>query len=630
MDDRVSCPAGRLRSFSKSWSEITSDETILSWVRGVKIPFSRKVFQARPPSEPHWSEQERLAINQQLGELLEKGAIEETNATLGQFLSNIFLVSKPDGGYRLILNLKNLNEFIDTEHFKLEDSKVVRELLTSGCFMISIDLKDAYYLISVAESDRKYLRFQFQGKIYEFTCLPFGLNIAPYIFTKIMKPVVSYLRLLKILLVIYLDDILVIGRSFEMCSKNAKTALALLKKLGFIINFEKSQLTPSKRCKFLGLVYDSKEMVVELPIEKKNRVTELVRKFDRIKKCKIREFAAFIGTLESCSPTLKYSRVHMRSFERERFVALRSNKDNYDRDMTITSNLKDDFDWCEKNVLVAKNSIKIFKPVIEIFSDASTSGWGAVCKDNRVHGHWKEYERSLHINILKLKAVFFGLKCFCKDLRSCDILLRVDNTTAIAYINKKGGIRVPQLSMLAKEIWTWCEKRELWIFASYIRSKDNSIADFESRRLEPETEYSLADYAFNAIIDKFGEPKIDLFATRANAKCTRYVSWKKDPGSIAIDAFTISWKSKFFYAFPPFSTILRVLEKVRVDEARGVLVVPHWPAQAWFPVFLSMLDSEPIYFKPDINLLLTFNRQPHPVWRRITLVSSIISGEPTH
>ncbi|CAG5100323.1 Protein of unknown function [Cotesia congregata] len=145
MDDSVSCPAGRLRSFSKSWSEITSDETILSWVRGVKIPFSRKVFQARPPSEPHWSEQERLAINQQL------------------------------------------------------------------------------------------------------------------------------------------DD----------------------------------QLTPSKRCKFLGLVYDSKEMVVELPIEKKNRVTELVRKFDRIKKCKIREFAAFIGTLESCSPTLKYSRVHMRSFERE-------------------------------------------------------------------------------------------------------------------------------------------------------------------------------------------------------------------------------------------------------------------------------------------------------------------------
>lgn len=47
--------------------------------------------------------------------------------------------------------------------------------------------------------------------------LPFGINIGPYSFTKIMKPVVFYLRLLKIVLVIYLDDILIISLSFEMC-----------------------------------------------------------------------------------------------------------------------------------------------------------------------------------------------------------------------------------------------------------------------------------------------------------------------------------------------------------------------------------------------------------------------------
>lgn len=240
----------------------------MSWVSGFKIPFSRKVEQDFPPSEPNWSGQEKFVIKQQIDELLEKGAITETDATVGQFLSCIFLVKKPDGAYRLILNLKRLNEFIDTEHFKLEDSKVVKKLLSLNCFMISIDLKDAYYLISVAESDRKYLRFQFRGKIYEFTCLPFGLNVAPYVFTKIMKPVISYLRLLKILLVIYLDDLLIMGPSFESCSKSADIALALLQNLGFIINFNKSQLTPSKRCKFLGLIYDSQEMVVELPTDK--------------------------------------------------------------------------------------------------------------------------------------------------------------------------------------------------------------------------------------------------------------------------------------------------------------------------------------------------------------------------
>lgn len=628
-ENSVSCLAGRLKFFSKYWSEITSDATILSWVHGFKIPFSRKVEQTHPPLEPNWTDQEKITLKQQMDELLRKGAIRETKFTTGQFISNIFLVHKPDGGHRLILNLKKLNEFIDTEHFKLEDSKVVRKLLIKNYFMVSIDLKDAYYLVSVAKSDRKYLRFRFLGKIYEFICLPFGLNVAPYVFTKIMKPVVSYLRLLGVLLVIYLDDILIIGPSLESCTKSTQITLKLLNNLGFIINFEKSKLTPSKRCKFLGLIYDSCEMVVELPVEKKHKVTQLIKKFKQIKKCKIREFAAFIGTLESCCPTLKYGRVHMRSFERERFLALCHSKDNYDNYMAISPSISNDLNWWAENVLVAKNSIKIFNPVIEVFSDASTSGWGAVCNNNRVHGHWLRTEHCLHINFLELKAVFFGLKCFCKDLRFCDILLRVDNTTAIAYINKKGGIRVPRLSELAKEIWTWCEERGLWIFASYIRSVDNSLADFESRRLEPETEYSLSDKAFNAIVDKFGRPVIDLFATRANAKCKRYVSWKRDPGSFAIDAFTISWKSYFFYAFPPFSTILRVLEKIRADKARGILVVPHWPAQAWFPVFMSLLKSEPLYFKPNINLLITFGRQPHPVWQRISLVSGIISGEPT-
>lgn len=121
------------------------------------------------------------------------------------------------------------------------------------------------------------------------------------------------------------------------------------------------------------------------------------------------------------------------------------------------------------------------------------------------------------------------------------MLLRVYNTTAIAYINKMGGIQFQVLNKLAKEIWTWCEERNIWIFASYISSRDNFEADFESRRLEPETEYALSSSAFREIEDSFGRPAIDLFATRTNAKCVRYVSWSRDPGSIAVDAFTLDW-----------------------------------------------------------------------------------------
>ncbi|CAD6227319.1 GSCOCG00011975001-RA-CDS, partial [Cotesia congregata] len=75
-------------------------------------------------------------------------------------------------------------------------------------FMGSVDIKDAYFAIPIHKSNRKYLRFRFQAQLYEFTCLPFGFCESPYVFTKLMKPVMTYLRSMGFLSVIYLDDIL--------------------------------------------------------------------------------------------------------------------------------------------------------------------------------------------------------------------------------------------------------------------------------------------------------------------------------------------------------------------------------------------------------------------------------------
>lgn len=262
-----------------------------------------------------------------------------------------------------------------------------------------------------------------------------------------------------------------------------------------------------------------------------------------------------------------------------------------------------------------------------IFLDASLTGWGISCNDNRTHGYWSESEKIHHINYLELLAAFFGLKCFAKDLKECNILLRIDNTTAISYINRMGGVRFKKLSDLVRKIWEWCEERELFIFASYIASKDNVEADIESRRLHKDTEFELSNVAFQKIVKKFGYPDIDLFASRINAKCKDYVSWTRDPGSIAVDAFTINWNKFFFYAFPPFILVSRVLEKIKAEGAEGIVVVPQWPAQPWFPLFLSLLESEGLIFKPQINTLLLPDREPHPLWKSLTLVAGKLSGK---
>ena len=103
-----------------------------------------------------------------------------------------------------------------------------------------------------------------------------------------------------------------------------------------------------------------------------------------------------------------------------------------------------------------------------------------------------------------------------------------------------GGVQLDDLSLLAKEIWKWCEQRKLWIFSSYISSKDNFEADSESRNLKSNIEFDLSWNGFRLITDQFGKPEMDLFATRQNKKFKNFLSWKKDPNFIAIDALTIS------------------------------------------------------------------------------------------
>lgn len=188
----LSKSAGRLKFFLDQWENITSDSRILSWIKGYEIPFSKPVFQDSVLKEPSWTSQDKVMIRNHIEKLMMKGSVSKCVKQKDHFISNIFLVPKPDGTSRLVLNLKNLNKFIDTQHFKLEDYRLACKLVSPNCFMGKIDLTDAYYMIPIEKNFRKYLRFIFEDNLYEFNCLPFGLNSAPYVFTKVMKPVVGH------------------------------------------------------------------------------------------------------------------------------------------------------------------------------------------------------------------------------------------------------------------------------------------------------------------------------------------------------------------------------------------------------------------------------------------------------
>ena len=160
-------------------------------------------------------------IMEEVEKLLQKGAIEFVPK--GQegrgFYSIFFTVPKKDGGIRPILNLKPLNVFLQKEHFKMETLWSIIQAMQPGDWAVSIDLKDAYLHIPVHVKHRKYLRFCIHNRHYQFRAMPFGLAIAPRIFTKVMAAVGGHLRCQQIHIFMSLDDWLI--RNVKRFTANA-------------------------------------------------------------------------------------------------------------------------------------------------------------------------------------------------------------------------------------------------------------------------------------------------------------------------------------------------------------------------------------------------------------------------
>ena len=208
--------------------------------------------------------------------------------------------------------------------------------------------------------------------------------------------------------------------------------------------------------------------------------------------------------------------------------------------------------------------------------------------------------------------------------------MRLDNTTAIAYINKAGGVQYQKLSELARQIWQWCESRKVWIMASYITLEANVEGDKASRITNTDTEWELANCVYKRIVCSFGSHSIDLFVSRLNTKCKRFCSRFQDPESEVVDAFTISWKKEDLYAFPPFALILPTLRKIINDRATGTMVVSKWSTQPWYPLFTSLIKEPVLYFEPSQEILISpCSSLSHPLAKNLTLVAARLSGKPS-
>jgi hypothetical protein len=138
------------------------------------------------------SSEDEQAIEEEIAALLEKQAIEP--ATDPGFRSRLFTIVKKTGDLRPVLNLRPLNQYVEQTSFKMETTKTVCAMVYKNDYLTSIDLKDAFLHVPVAPAHRRYLQFQWKGRIYQFRTLPFGLSLSPLVFTKVLRPLLRWAR----------------------------------------------------------------------------------------------------------------------------------------------------------------------------------------------------------------------------------------------------------------------------------------------------------------------------------------------------------------------------------------------------------------------------------------------------
>ena len=219
---------------------------------------------------------------------------------------------------------------------------------------------------------------------------------------------------------------------------------------------------------------------------------------------------------------------------------------------------------------------------LELRTDASKKGWGVYLDGDTTQGLWSVSESQLHISELELKAVHFAVQAFGDRLQNKHVKILCDNSTTVAYVNAMGGTKSPGCNQIAYDIWDWCVNNNSWLTATHIAGVENTEADKESQLFNDRTEWTLKREIFARITTHWGTPEIDLFATRLNTQLSKFVSWKPEPFSCFVDAFTISWSSLYFYAFPPFCQIHRCLQNILEEQApQGIMILPFWPTQVW-------------------------------------------------
>ena len=338
----------------------------------------------------------------------------------------------------------------------------------------------------------------------------------------------------------------------------------LLENLGYIINYKKSVLTPTKQLEFLGFILDSDSAELRLPTDKVQKIMQDAQKLQNHSPTTARELSRFIGKLNAPTKAIPPAPLFYKGLQRDLSRALGQESQDYEVQCLLSLPAQIELEWWITHLsLWNGRSIIKHKPTMSVETDASLRGWEAICKGVRTGGPWSIKEQSWHINCLELWAAMLAIQCYARDKKSITILLLMDNTTAVLYVNNMGGTISEQLVQLARDLLMWCLQREIHLVAQHLPRKLNVIA--ESRALFDRMDWMIQPSVFRKIDRRTGPLEVDLFASRLTHQLPQFFSLPSCYSNQCIP--TGLGSTEYGYANPPCGLIGRVLSQAQEQTA---------------------------------------------------------------
>jgi len=179
----------------------------------------------------------REEVHQLLQDMLARKVIQPSTSP---WASPVVLVKKKDGSTRFCIDYRKINTITHKDAYPLPRIDDTLDTLSGAKWFSTVDLLSGYWQVEVAEEDKPKTAFATREGLYEFNVMPFGLCNAPATFQRLMDLVLAGVQWTQCL--VYLDDVIIIGRDFEEHLHNLSTVLQKLREAGL-------RLKPSK-CSF--------------------------------------------------------------------------------------------------------------------------------------------------------------------------------------------------------------------------------------------------------------------------------------------------------------------------------------------------------------------------------------------